>query len=123
MMTTKYGLRRDMAIKEVSIFIIALFYFYISTHIITNAQETELSSATEIAVVLDCSKSMEDVDAQYSSFDFVQSLSAVLPAGAGLSGIYRIFSRRGNGRINGLNGELSVKLPDCLMSKAKLVRN
>ena len=33
----------------------------------------------EVVVLLDCSKSMEDVDSQYLAFDFVKGLAAALP--------------------------------------------
>lgn len=78
-MMMKHGLKRDLMMKKVSIFIIAFLCFYIFTHTIAKAQETELSPENEIVVLLDCSQSMKNVDASYSSFDFVKSLSAVLP--------------------------------------------
>lgn len=65
--------------KIASVFIIAVFCVLISTHITAYAQEEEPVSANEIVVVLDCSKSMEDADPQYASFDFVKAISAVLP--------------------------------------------
>lgn len=65
--------------KIASVFIAAVFCVFISTHITAYAQEEEPVSANEIVVVVDCSKSMEDVDPQYVSFDFVKAISAVLP--------------------------------------------
>ena len=65
--------------KIASVFIVAVFVAFICAHITAYAQEEESVSANEIVVVLDCSKSMEDADSQYVSFDFVKTLSAVLP--------------------------------------------
>ncbi len=65
--------------KIISVFIMSLFGFFISAHITVNAEETEPSPANDVVVVLDCSKSMEDVDTGYAAFDFAQMLSAVLP--------------------------------------------
>ncbi len=53
--------------------------FYSSANIRINAKEAESPSAHEIVVVIDCSKSMEDADGGYVAFDFVKSLSAILP--------------------------------------------
>lgn len=43
------------------------------------AKETEGAPDKEIVLVLDCSKSMENVDSQYLAFDFFKNLAAVLP--------------------------------------------
>ena len=65
--------------KVASVFIVAVFVAFICTHITAYAQEEETVPVNEIIVVLDCSKSMEDADPQYVSFDFLKSISAVLP--------------------------------------------
>lgn len=64
---------------EAGILAIAVFCVLVFTHITAYAQEEEPVSANEIVVVLDCSKSMEDADPQYVAFDFIKSISAVLP--------------------------------------------
>ena len=46
---------------------------------VSDAKEIEGPSDKEIVMVLDCSKSMEDVDGQYLALDFLKNLSAVLP--------------------------------------------
>ena len=46
---------------------------------VSDAKEIEDPSDKEIVMLLDCSKSMEDVDGQYLAFDFLKNLSAVLP--------------------------------------------
>lgn len=53
--------------------------FYTSAYTIANAKGEELPLDNEIVVAIDCSKSMEDADSQYASFDFTKSLSAILP--------------------------------------------
>ena len=65
--------------KIASVFIVSVLLAFICTHITAYAQEEETVPANEIVVVLDCSKSMEDADPQYVSFDFLKSISAVLP--------------------------------------------
>lgn len=79
MVMAKYGLRWNLVINKISFLIIFLLYYCVSTAITVNAKEAETTSVNEIVVVLDCSKSMENVDAGYASYDFVRSLSAVLP--------------------------------------------
>ena len=48
------------------------------THRIVRAQE-EKQREREVVIVMDCSKSMENVDSQYLAFDFVKGLAASLP--------------------------------------------
>ncbi len=47
-------------------------------HTTSSAQE-QTQQDREVVVLLDCSKSMEDVDSQYLAFDFVKGLAASLP--------------------------------------------
>ena len=47
-------------------------------HTTSSAQE-QTQQDREVVVLLDCSKSMEDVDSQYLVFDFVKGLAASLP--------------------------------------------
>lgn len=56
-----------------------LFFAY--PCIVANAEEKEAEPdlLKEIVVLMDCSQSMEDVDASYAAFDFVRSLPAILP--------------------------------------------
>ncbi len=63
------------------IVLVCFGFFFISLCIVANAEEKEAESYSlkEIVVLLDCSQSMEDVDASYAAFDFARSLSAILP--------------------------------------------
>lgn len=79
MTIAKYGQKQRLLINKVYIFIITLVCFFIFTYTISNAREAEISSGNEIVVIIDCSKSMEDADSRYASFDFIKSLSAILP--------------------------------------------
>lgn len=47
-------------------------------HITSIAQE-QTQQDREVVVLLDCSKSMEDVDSQYLAFDFVKGLAVSMP--------------------------------------------
>ena len=47
-------------------------------HTTSSAQE-QTQQDREVVVLLDCSKSMKDVDSQYLAFDFVKGLAASLP--------------------------------------------
>ena len=49
-------------------------FFFISLCIVANAEEKEAESYSlkEIVVLLDCSQSMEDVDASYAAFDLTE---------------------------------------------------
>lgn len=98
MMIAKYSSRKKLVISKVAIFIVVLFYFFTFSYTFANAQGAEPSSENEIVVVLDCSKSMEDVDNQYAAFDFIKSLSAILPRN------YRI-------GVVAYNNEVCVNLP------------
>lgn len=58
------------------LFILA-FFMFIFIYIEPSARE--LGEDKEIVVVLDCSKSMEDVDSRYNTFDFIESIYAIVP--------------------------------------------
>ena len=47
-------------------------------HTTSSAQE-QTQQDREVVVLLDCSKSMEDVDSQYLAFDFVKGLAVSMP--------------------------------------------
>lgn len=64
--------------KIIKILIIVLLISFVSVRTTVRAQE-ELQRDREIVIVMDCSKSMEDVDSQYLAFDFVKGLAASLP--------------------------------------------
>ncbi len=64
--------------KIIKILIIVLLIGFVSVRTTVRAQE-ELQRDREIVIVMDCSKSMEDVDSQYLVFDFVKGLAAALP--------------------------------------------
>lgn len=61
--------------KKIS-FILALLMFML---IYIESSARELGEDKDIVVVLDCSKSMEDVDSRYNTFDFIESISAIVP--------------------------------------------
>ena len=61
--------------KNVS-FILALLMF-LFVYIEPSAKEP--GEDRDIVVVLDCSKSMEDVDSRYNTFDFIESILAIVP--------------------------------------------
>lgn len=63
-------------VKKAQVLIAVLTVFLFVT-IESKAQEQD--KVNEIVVLLDCSKSMEDVDEQYLVFDFVKGLSAAIP--------------------------------------------
>ncbi len=63
-------------VKKAQVLIVVLSVFLFVT-IESKAQEQD--KVNEIVVLLDCSKSMEDVDEQYLVFDFVKGLSAAIP--------------------------------------------
>lgn len=46
---------------------------------VSHAKDSLQENAKEVVIVLDCSKSMEDVDGQYLAFDFIKGLSAAMP--------------------------------------------
>ena len=71
---------------------------FISVFVITDAKETVQSLRKDGIVVLDCSKSMEDVDNEYLAIDFVKGLSAAVPRN------YRI-------GVVAYNDEVCVRLP------------
>lgn len=64
--------------KIIKILIMVLLISFVSVRTTVRAQE-ELQRDREIVIVMDCSKSMEDVDSQYLVFDFVKGLAAALP--------------------------------------------
>ena len=64
--------------KDVSAIVIALLVF-LSAETVSNAQETGEVQNEEIVVVMDSSKSMEDVDGNHFIVDFVKALSASMP--------------------------------------------
>lgn len=70
------GMRK---LAKMSVFILSFFSLYLSLGFLSDAEEADSVPIKEIVVVLDCSKSMEDVDTGYAAFDFAQTLSAVLP--------------------------------------------
>ena len=45
----------------------------------TSIAQDQTQQDREVVVLLDCSKSMEDVDSRYLAFDFVKGLAAALP--------------------------------------------
>lgn len=92
------------------------FFLLMSVFLITfptiaaEAKEGTDTAGTEVVVVLDCSKSMEDVDDQYLAFDLAKSLPAILP------GDYHV------GMV-AFNQEICVKVPiggGCLEMESAL---
>lgn len=72
----KLGLNRGSIFKIGQILMTALLIFF-SGGVVSHAQEK--AQDKEVVVLLDCSKSMEDVDEQYLTFDFTKGLSATIP--------------------------------------------
>lgn len=68
-------IRKWKAVSAIVIALQGLFFLYISS----NAQETGQMQDTGIVVVMDSSKSMEDVDRNHLVFDFIKALSASMP--------------------------------------------
>ncbi len=64
--------------KDVSVIVIALLVFF-SAYTLSSAREAGQMQDAEIVVVIDSSKSMEDVDNSDLVFDFVKALSASMP--------------------------------------------
>lgn len=62
--------------QMVAIIAILFFGFF---PISANAKEIETSQRTEIVIVLDCSQSMENIDEQYKTLDFIKEISAIVP--------------------------------------------
>lgn len=62
-----------------SFFFLAAAFLSVFPMIKSDAKDSGNASDKEIVLVLDCSKSMEDVDSQYLAFDFIKSMAAVLP--------------------------------------------
>lgn len=61
-----------------AILIIDLVTASVPVQATVRAQE-EKQQEREVVIVMDCSRSMEDVDSQYLAFDFVKGLAASLP--------------------------------------------
>lgn len=64
-------------VKPRNISFILAFLMFMFIYIEPSARE--LGEDKDIVVVLDCSKSMEDVDSQYNTFDFIESIFAIVP--------------------------------------------
>ena len=64
-------------VKPKSISFILAFLMFMFLYIEPSAKE--LGEGKDIVVVLDCSKSMEDVDSRYNTFDFIESIFAIVP--------------------------------------------
>ena len=61
------------------LFLLSALIFLSAARIPAFAREVGQAHVREVVVVLDCSKSMEDVDGQYMAFDFVKGLAASVP--------------------------------------------
>lgn len=77
------GLRRGRTrisrlVKKIAEFVAAIL-FLLSVEMLVEAEETINEQYTDIVIVLDCSKSMEEVDSEYYVFDFIKGLSAIVP--------------------------------------------
>lgn len=68
--------KRMKAIKQI-LFLVFIVFYGMSVHLISYAQDS--IQDREIVIVLDCSKSMQDIDNQYLVFDFIKCLSAPVP--------------------------------------------
>ena len=72
-------MKKTIQKRKIQSFAIAmLLLIYAQARIAVCAQE-EQKQSREVIVVMDCSKSMEDVDSQYLVYDFVRGLAASLP--------------------------------------------
>jgi len=64
--------------KWTAIFATAIFTL-LSVCTTVDAEETVNARYTDIVIVLDCSKSMEEADSEYAVFDLIKGLSAIVP--------------------------------------------
>lgn len=65
-------------IKRISILILNIFLF-MTACLPSNAQDLLAEQMTEIVFVLDCSQSMQDVDHEYASLEFIREFTASAP--------------------------------------------
>lgn len=65
-------------IKKASLFLLALFLF-MTAWIPSYAQNTSEKPITEIVFILDCSQSMQEVDDEYASMEFIREFAASAP--------------------------------------------
>lgn len=65
-------------IKKASLFLLAIFLF-MTVWIPSYAQNTSEKPITEIVFILDCSQSMQEVDGEYASMEFIREFVASAP--------------------------------------------
>ena len=88
-----------------AILIIDLVTASVPVQATVRAQE-EKQQEREVVIVMDCSRSMEDVDSQYLAFDFVKGLAASIPMRARrslsghLTGLWLLLRRRISGSMS-----------------------
>lgn len=79
------------------LFVSGIFMFLLSG-VVSEAHTDDLAEREDIVLVLDCSKSMEEVDGEYMAFDFVKGFANMVPDQ------YRI-------GVVGYNQEICIQLP------------
>lgn len=97
-MRLRYSRDRVLRMVKRIVSIVVAILIPLSAKMPIEAEETTDEQYTDVVVVLDCSKSMEDIDSEYYAFDFIKGLSAIVPRH------YRI------GMI-AYNNEVCVRLP------------
>lgn len=65
-------------IKRTSLFLLA-FFLFMTASISSYAQDSPAEPITEFVFVLDCSQSMQEVDGEYASMEFIREFAASAP--------------------------------------------
>ena len=72
-------MKKTIQKRKIQSFAIAMLLLISAQARIAVCAQEEQKQSREVIVVMDCSKSMEDVDSQYLVYDFVRGLAASLP--------------------------------------------
>ena len=74
----KLSRKSIIQIKRTSLFLLA-FFLFMTASISSYAQDSPAEPITEIVFVLDCSQSMQEVDGEYASMEFIREFAASAP--------------------------------------------
>ena len=74
----KLSRKSIIQIKRTSLFLLA-FFLFMTASISSYAQDSPTEPITEIVFVLDCSQSMQEVDGEYASMEFIREFAASAP--------------------------------------------
>lgn len=74
----KLSRKSIIQIKRTSLFLLA-FFLFMTASIPSYAQDSPAEPITEIVFVLDCSQSMQEVDGEYASMEFIREFAASAP--------------------------------------------